>query len=174
MEHSTLSRTKVIILIKKNKKTTNHKNPIPWKLLQFIISSVQLQLISCLKETKSKQFCFMTASILPIILFYFLGDTTENLMNIPLICSTLSSTKEYILVVTKYLIRIKHWYFIFNKKLVFRVGHTIYTESPIVFVSQSDWEVIMMPNPCENAEIHLCLRAVGFQMVTSHFNKEGS
>lgn len=59
-------------------------------------------------------------------------------------------------------------------KLVFRVGHTIYTESTIVFVSQSDWEVIMMPNPCENAEIHLCLRAVGFQMVTSHLNKEGS
>jgi len=59
-------------------------------------------------------------------------------------------------------------------KLVFRVGHTIYTESIIVFVSQSDWEVIMMPNPCENAEIHPCLRAVGFQMVTSHFNKEGS
>jgi len=52
----------------------------------------------------------MTALILPIILFYFLEGTTENLMNSPdeLICSTLSSTKEYILSVAKYLTRIQH------------------------------------------------------------------
>jgi len=54
------------------------------------------------------------------------------------------------------------------------VGHTIYTESTVVFVSQSDWEVIMMPNPCENTDIHLCLIARGFQMVIPHLNKEGS
>lgn len=58
--------------------------------------------------------------------------------------------------------------------VIHTVGHTIYTESTIVFISQFDWEVIMMPNPCENADIYLYLIAVGFQMVIPHLNKEGS
>lgn len=46
---------------------------------------------------------FLIAFISLIQCLYFLGDIIENLMFIPLICLTFSSTEEYNLVVTKYL-----------------------------------------------------------------------
>ena len=55
---------------------------------------------------------------------------------------------------------------------IHRVGNTVYSDCIMAFVSQSDWEVIMMPSPHENAEIHRYLIAVGFQMVTLMINKK--
>lgn len=57
---------------------------------------------------------------------------------------------------------------------IHRVWNTVNSDCIIAFESQSDWEVILMPSPHENAEIHPSLIAVGLQMLTLMINKEGS
>lgn len=62
----------------------------------------------------------------------------------------------------------------YDEHEIHRVGNTVNSDCIMAFESQSDWEVIMMPSPHENAEIHPSLIAVGLQMLTLMINKEGS
>jgi len=79
---------------------------------------------------------FLTAlkSLIPCL--YVLGDITEKLMFIPLICSTCSST-EYNLEVTIYLTASIHSGYDMHDELeIHRVGNTVNSDCIIAFESQ--------------------------------------